>query len=127
TGLEPSSALIRSTTSIANYLFSFCRSASSASRRHCSSALIDSQRPISSPVRRQPMHKPCASRVHTLIHGDGGRSSSLSERGFTRIHHSPFTIPAARAAPSVSAITGVRCIVGVRRLFFTRLGRRPLH
>src|SRR5256885_5156336 len=47
----------------------------SASRRHCSAPLMDGQRPISSPVRRQPTHQPRASSAQTLMHGDGGRSS----------------------------------------------------
>src|SRR2546429_7265018 len=36
---------------------------------------MDGQRPISSPVRRQPTHQPRASSAQTLMHGDGGRSS----------------------------------------------------
>src|SRR5437879_9020006 len=79
TGLEESSDLILSTTSIAHYLLSFRRSASSPTRFHCSAALMYSQRPISSPVRRQPTQNPPVSREQTLMHGDGGRSSGFSE------------------------------------------------
>src|SRR5207237_1283033 len=112
TGLEPSSVLIRSTTSICTLPLQFAplgklrqqtpllspahgrpasdllaraqtadapapriERASSASRRHRSAPLMDGQRPISSPVRRQPTHQPRASSAQTLMHGDGGRSS----------------------------------------------------
>src|SRR6516162_6992685 len=58
-----------------DYLVSLRRSASTASSCHCSTALIDIHLPISSPVRRQPTQKPCASREQMLMHGDGGRSA----------------------------------------------------
>src|SRR5215469_17747433 len=90
TGLEPSSALILSTTSI-DYLFSRPaagllgnhrsgarprRFFSSATTRHCSAALMDVQRPISSAVRRHPMQLPCSSSAQTLVQGERGRSHS---------------------------------------------------
>src|SRR6185437_14038916 len=49
---------------------------SSATTRHCSAALIDVQRPISSAVRRHPMQYPCSSSEQILLQGERGRSHS---------------------------------------------------
>src|SRR5579883_2607131 len=106
TGAEPSSALILSTTSIYYLVTAFGRAAagskrplhiwrrqgagheipsprvsarrflSSAITRHCSAALMDVQRPISSAVRRHPIQYPCSSSEQILVQGDRGRSHS---------------------------------------------------
>src|ERR1700747_1710117 len=82
TGPEPSSALILSTTSIVTtYLCCLRRSPSSAISRHCSSALMASQRPSSAPVRTHPMQYPRSPREQILMQGEGGRSGGAARAG----------------------------------------------
>src|SRR3569833_156046 len=74
TGLELSSDLILSTTSINHSWRSRLarRAFNSAINSHCSVALIDNQRPISAPVRKHPAQNPWASSVQTFVQGEGG-------------------------------------------------------
>src|SRR6201991_1646601 len=75
TGLELSSDLILSTTSIdIPHLRSrpARRAFNSSIKSHCSVALMANQRPISAPVRKHPAQNPWESSVQTFVHGEGG-------------------------------------------------------